>query len=118
MNADVVGLGYGLVVAVHVAAAMVWVGGDLTIQLLIARARRRRDDGSLLTAVRDSEWVGTRVLSVASGTVLGSAVALLAMGPHGLNEWWVRLGLAGYLTAALLGALVQGLKAQEWPACC
>lgn len=38
MTGEQAGILYALVVVVHVGTAMVWVGGDITVQLLVARA--------------------------------------------------------------------------------
>lgn len=108
MTGETAGVLYGLAVAVHVGAAAVWVGGDLTITVLMARARRSPEPGRLLGAACDAEWVGTRVLAAASIVVLVTAMTLVMTGPHRFTEPWVLTGLAGYLAAALSGALVQG----------
>lgn len=98
--------GYAAILFVHVGAAMVWIGGIVTIQALVGRARRSRQPTNVVVAVAAAEWVGTRVLLPASLVVIGAGLALVAAGPHTLAQPWVLAGLVGFAVSVVVGTLL------------
>jgi hypothetical protein len=56
--------------ALHVLSAVAWVGGGLTLTLLVIRTERSRDTNRLLDLGDHADWVGTKVFVPATLLVL------------------------------------------------
>ena len=96
---------YDTLLAVHILAAVTWVGGGLTIHLLYARIRRTTAPlGEFFNA---TEWVGMRFY-------LGSSLLLIltGFGMIGEGEWdweaWIVFGLVVWAGSFLSGLLYLG----------
>jgi uncharacterized membrane protein len=89
----------------HIAAATVWLGAAVTVQLLIFRAQRAADQGAMQATGEGADWLATRLFIPASLSVLVLGVLLVFDGPWGFDELWILLGLAGYAASFLTGIL-------------
>ena len=56
--------------AIHVLAAIVWLGGGTVITILAWRAQRARDNAQLLQIGKQAEWASTRTSVTSVGTTL------------------------------------------------
>ena len=96
---------YELLLAVHLLAAVVWVGGSVALTILAGRIgpEHRR------AVAPHFDWYGSRVIT-------GAAVVLLLAGIGLVNELesveigdlWVILALIGYFISFAIGAGVLG----------
>src|SRR5215212_6951936 len=66
---------YTVLKTLHVLAAVVWVGGGLTLIMLAVIYDRRHDMEGLFAIAKQAEWVGTRVFTPASFVTLGFGLA-------------------------------------------
>jgi uncharacterized membrane protein len=96
---------YELLLFLHIAAATIWLGAALTVQLLIYRAERAADPASMQVTGDGANWLATRLFIPASLSVLVLGVLLVLDGPWGFDELWILLGLAGYAASFLVGIL-------------
>lgn len=94
---------YSVYKALHVAAIVVWVGGDVTLTTLGIVFERRGDGETLAALGRMGAWVGTRVYTPALFAVLGFGIALVEKGGLGWGTFWIDFALAGWGVAALVG---------------
>jgi uncharacterized membrane protein len=99
---------YELLLFVHVLAAVVWVGGALSLQVLAIRAERSADGGRVANIAREAEWVGSRVFLPSSIVLLLAGIGLTLEGDWGFTTPWVLLGLIAYGLSALTGSLFLG----------
>jgi uncharacterized membrane protein len=94
---------YQWFLAVHIVAAVVWVGGALAVQLFALRATRSNDGVRVATFAKDAEWIGMRVF-------MPSALILLVFGFLLMSEgnWdydlWIVFALAVFAASFLTGA--------------
>jgi uncharacterized membrane protein len=93
---------YELVKFVHVAAAMIWLGGAVTLQFVAHLARRSGDPHRMVGLTREAEWVGKRVYMPAAVAVILLGFILVWDGPWTLGmDWiWISLILFGISFAA------------------
>lgn len=90
----------------HVLAAMVWVGGGLTLMLIGFRARSSANPDAIREFARALPYVGLRVLMPAVVIVLVTGVWLvLSSSEWHLSQFWVVLALALFAVAFLIGAI-------------
>jgi uncharacterized membrane protein len=99
---------YELLLFVHVLAAVVWVGGAMSLQVLAVRAERSPDAGRVADFATEAEWVGSRVFLPASIVLLLAGIGLTLEGDWGFTTPWVLLGLIAYGLSALTGSLFLG----------
>ena len=94
---------YQVYLALHVAAIVVWVGGDVTLTTLGIVFERRGDGETLAALGRMGKWIGTRVYTPALFAALGLGVALVEKGHWGWSTFWIDFAIAGWGVAATVG---------------
>jgi uncharacterized membrane protein len=99
---------YELLLFVHVLAAVVWVGGAMSLQVLAIRAERSADGGRIANFATEAEWVGSRVFLPSSIVLLLAGIGLTLEGDWGFTTPWVLLGLIAFGLSALTGSLFLG----------
>lgn len=100
-------VGYHILKVIHVLMAITWVGGAITVQVLVSRMRK--DRARMVATANDIEWIGNHVY-------LPSSLVLLAMGLimvlgfdfYELTTPWVAIGLLGIVATIITGAGVIG----------
>lgn len=92
----------------HIAAAIVWLGGGLTIQILTIRANRAEDPARMTTIAHEAEWVGTRIFLPSSLVVLVIGIFLTIDGPWDFGQTWILLALIGFGLSFVTGAAFIG----------
>jgi uncharacterized membrane protein len=94
---------YQIYLAVHVLAAMIWVGGDITLTTLGIVFERRREGETLAALGRMGAWIGVRVYTPALFIVIAFGVALMHEGDLDWGQFWVIFALIGWVVAAVVG---------------
>lgn len=98
---------YDVYLAVHILAAVVWVGGALVVQLFAFRATRSGDGARVATFAEDAEFVGMRFF-------LPSALVLVVFGflLAGKGNWdwdfWLVSALIVWIASFVVGAAFLG----------
>ncbi len=89
----------------HILSAIIWLGGGLMLYVLAERARRIGEPGTVVAYARTLAYVGPRVLGPSSGATLVFGLWLvLQSDTWGFAQWWVRIGVALFAIAFLIGA--------------
>jgi uncharacterized membrane protein len=89
----------------HVAGAVVWVGGGLTLSLIGLRVRRNGDIAVLGEFARTLRFLGLAVFTPAVLIVLLSGIWLVLDFSGDFTKPWVVLALLAFALAFLIGAL-------------
>jgi uncharacterized membrane protein len=97
--------------AVHVVAAVLWVGGGTLLAVLAISAERDPDPARLLGVARQAEWAA-RIFIPASFTVLAMGIAMTINGDLDWGQFWLVFGLIawGISTAIGIGFLTPRIK--------
>jgi uncharacterized membrane protein len=90
---------YGVYVFVHALGAIVWIGGGITINVLMTLASRAKDPAVLGALTKHVSWVGNRVFAPASLLLFLFGSLAVEQGDWSYDAWWVRLGVAGWVAA-------------------
>lgn len=98
---------YQWYLTIHLLLAVVWVGGDLAIQLFAARIMKANDPGRLAAFAKDVEWIGMRVITPASLILVVFGFLLVSKGDWGYS-FWVVFGIAVFAFSFLLGLTFLG----------
>lgn len=89
----------------HVAGAIVWVGGGLMLSVIGIRARRSGDLATMRDFAQTLSYVGLRVFMPAVVIVLVTGVWMVLSGEGDFTELWILLALGGFAVAFLIGAV-------------
>lgn len=92
---------YELWLFLHIAAAIVWIGGAATAQVFAVLAKRSGDPARTLAFGRDISFVGSRIFLPASIVVLVTGVALTEDGGWDWSEPFIAFGIVAWLVVAL-----------------
>ena len=95
--------GYELALFLHVLAAMVWIGGAISIQILAIRIVRRDDAAEITRFTGDVEQIGLKVFMPASLVVIAAGAWMVYDGPWELSNGWVATALGLYLLSFITG---------------
>jgi uncharacterized membrane protein len=97
--------------AVHVVAAVLWVGGGTLLAVLAITAERDPDPARLIGVARQAEWAA-RIFIPASFTVLAMGIAMTINGDLDWGQFWLVFGLIawGISTAIGIGFLTPRIK--------
>lgn len=89
----------------HVLGVIAWVGANIVLQFLSARAQGAGPERAVVL-LADIEWLGTRYFIPISLTVVALGFGLLgeSNGAYELSQFWVSAGLGMFLISFLLGA--------------
>jgi uncharacterized membrane protein len=94
---------FQIYLAVHVIAAVIWVGGDVTLTTL-GIVFERRGEGDMLAALgRMGTWIGVRVYTPALFVVIAFGIALMHEMHIDWGQFWVIFGLIGWACAGVIG---------------
>ena len=99
---------YELLLAIHILAVVVWVGGATSLQVLAIRATGSGDPVRMATFAGEAEWVGMRIFMPSSIVVLLAGIALVLEGSWGFDQLWILIGLAGIAFSIVVGAAFLG----------
>jgi uncharacterized membrane protein len=90
--------------AVHVTAAVVWVGGGAVLTIFAFLTQRAGDPHALANLVGQVETIATRVFAPASLVTLGFGFALVEKQGSGYGSFWIDFALAVWALSFVLGA--------------
>jgi uncharacterized membrane protein len=96
---------YDFLLTVHVLAAILWVGGGVTLHILFRRALSLTDPRATHERVRELEWVGQRFYPAFSLFLLIAGILLVTRDEGGFefSDTFVQIGLAGWVISFLIG---------------
>jgi uncharacterized membrane protein len=97
---------YELFLALHILAAIAWIGSGFLLLLLANRAARQPDGDELGRVIDDTADLGAKLFIPASLLTFAMGLALVIDGPWAFDQLWIVLGLAGFATTFCTGALI------------
>jgi uncharacterized membrane protein len=98
---------YQVYLAVHILAAVVWVGGDVMLQAIALRVFRDPDPKRLVAFTADVAWIGTRLLVPSSLILVVFGFMLVSKGnwPY---DFWIVSAIVVWAASAITGAAFLG----------
>jgi uncharacterized membrane protein len=99
---------YGVFKAIHVLAAIIWLGGGAAIAVLAWQAQRTKDNAQLLQIGKQAEWLSMRVFVPSALVVVAMGVVLMHKGDWGYGHFWTLFGLIAWGVSFVVGAAFLG----------
>lgn len=93
-----------LLKALHVGAAIVAVGANVTFAIWLSRAHRDRQH--LVFVIETIRLLDRRLANPAYVVVLITGIVMVARGAYSFTTGWIAASIALYLVAVLVGILV------------
>ena len=97
---------YSLLVSLHVASVVVWLGSGTTLAFVALYARRARNDVVLAQLGALVQWMALRVFAPAALAAFGFGVAAAHAG-HWPDLFWFHVGEAAFAFSFLLSAAIR-----------
>jgi uncharacterized membrane protein len=94
---------YSAFKAIHVIAAVVWIGGGALLTILGMAAERKNDPVELATVARQAATVGEKLFAPAGLVVVAMGVSMMVNTDWGWGRFWVVAGLVGYAITFVTG---------------
>jgi uncharacterized membrane protein len=92
--------GYEFLKFLHIMAAVIWLGGAIALEFL--EHRTHRHPGELITVARQSDWLGSRLLTPAALVLLLLGISMVLL-EWSFGELWIILALSFYAAALVAG---------------
>jgi uncharacterized membrane protein len=103
---------YDWLMFLHILAAMVWVGGALTVSLLAARVLRSRDAAAISQLIGNLQFIGPLVFAPAMAGVLAFGIWMVVdSSAWSFSQAWLVIALALFAAALLVGVVFQSRAA-------
>jgi len=97
---------YDWLLFVHVLAAMVWLGGLVTLTAFGMRARHSGDRDAVARFVGNLRVIGPAVLAPSALLVVAFGIWMVVKSPAwDFGQTWISFGLALFIAAVLIGAV-------------
>jgi uncharacterized membrane protein len=104
---------YVTFLTIHILAVVVWIGGGLLLTVFGILAERAQDGDQLAQIARMAAFAGERIFAPAAFVVVAMGIAMVLNADLDFGQFWLILGLLGFLTTFVLGIAVLGPMAKR-----
>ena len=99
---------YRILLFIHVAGVIMWVGAGTVFQLLAERATAQNDENRMRMLLTLGDTFGKAYFGVLTGVVLLSGMLMVFVGDWGFDQVFILGGLVGIVASGALGGTVIG----------
>lgn len=96
---------YKTLLAIHILAAVLWVGGGATLQVMGRIARRSGDRERMNQFSKDAAYIGPRLYAPLSIILLLVGFPLVDKAGYELSDTFISIAFAGWIVSFLIGIL-------------
>ena len=94
---------YKLLLAIHILAAVLWVGGGATLHVLGRIAQKSGDRERMNQFSKDAAFIGPRLYAPLSIILLVVGFPLVKKAGYQMSDAFVSIGMAGWVISFLIG---------------
>lgn len=95
--------GYTVLLTIHILAAILWVGGGVSVHLFGRMAQSSGDPQRMLQFSRDANHIGPRFYAPLSVILLIAGIFLVDKAGYDMSDLWVTLGFIGWAVSFAIG---------------
>jgi uncharacterized membrane protein len=99
---------YNWLKSFHVLMAVIWVGGNVALQIVATRVNRSGNKPFGYELTKQYEFIGTRVFTPVSLILVVLGVWMVGIGPWNFGMLWIDLGIAMFAFSFVSGAFYLG----------
>src|ERR687890_41954 len=106
---------YDFLLTMHVLAAVLWVGGGVTLHILMRRALKLPDRRAQHERFTELEWVGERFYPAFSLILVAFGIWLVVRddGGFAFSDTFIQIGLTGWVISFLIGIGFYGREGKK-----
>lgn len=104
---------YDWLLAAHVVASVMWVGGSVMLTLLALMTIGLKDPVRLVQFARQAAFLGGAYFPPLSLLVVGVGFGLVEKGDWGYDPTWIQIGIAGWAASFVVGAGYLGPQSKK-----
>jgi uncharacterized membrane protein len=97
---------YDLLLFLHIAAAIIWIGSGFLLHVLAWRAERADNPKALMAVLGDMGALANTLFVPASLATFVFGLGMVFAGGWAFTDLWIILGLAGYLATFAIGFFI------------
>lgn len=94
---------YTIPLAIHILAAVLWVGGGVMLHITGRLAAASGDRQRMLQFSRDADFLGPRYFAPLSLTLIVAGVILVDKAGYEMSDLWITLAFIGWGISFLIG---------------
>jgi uncharacterized membrane protein len=94
---------YEFLLTIHILAAVIWVGGGITIHILGRRVLRRGDNTEIYEFSKEINTVAMRLYAPTSLILLVAGILLVNEAGYEFSQLWITLAFIGWGFSFLVG---------------
>lgn len=98
---------YEFLLFIHVLAAVIWVGGGITVNIFGSKLVKENNPETLAGFARQTAFIGSRVYAPVSALLFVVGV-LMVLDRWDFKDLWIAIGVAGFLYSFVTGAAILG----------
>lgn len=102
---------YEFLLAVHILAALMWVGEGVTMHLFGRRARSSGEVSRMVEFTRDANLIGPRFYAPLSLILLVAGMLLVDEAGYEMSQTWITLAFIGWMVSFVIGVGFYGGQA-------
>lgn len=103
---------YEPLLSIHILAAITWIGGAATLQLLGVRARQSSNPEEMASVAGQAAWLGKRVLTPAAESCCWLGISMVLIN-WSFAQLWIVLGLVAFAGSLLSGIFFSGPESER-----
>lgn len=107
--------GTDVVKFLHIFFAIVWVGGGIMLQILLARAKKAGPE-TMGHFTQMAEWTSNRIFMPSSFLTLTFGIWTVIAGGYDWGAMWIGVGFGGFILSSVIGMAVLGPTAKRMKA--
>ena len=96
---------YKLLLAVHILAAVLWVGGGVTLHVIGRLAQKSGDRERMNQFSKDAAYIGPRLYAPLSVILLLVGFPLVDKAGYEMSDAFISIAFAGWIASFLIGIL-------------
>ncbi len=94
---------YDFLLTVHILAALVWVGGGISMHILGRRVLKRGDAEEIYKFSAEVNVIGMRIYAPTSLILLVAGILLVNEAGYDFSQLWITLAFVGWIISFIIG---------------
>jgi uncharacterized membrane protein len=99
---------YDFLLTVHILAAIIWLGGGISMHILGRRVLKRGDAEEIYKFSAEVNVIGMRIYAPTSLILLVAGILLVNEAGYEFSQLWITLAFVGWIISFIIGVAYYG----------